>query len=74
VLEEEARAVQEYVHETAARLDRELLEEIRNAGVAVNTPEPAVFLTASQGVYEEYGRTVPNGVALVERATAAGSR
>jgi TRAP-type C4-dicarboxylate transport system substrate-binding protein len=74
VLEEEARAVQEYVHETAARLDRELLEEIRNAGVAVNTPEPAAFLTASQGVYEEYGRTVPNGVALVERATAAGSR
>jgi tripartite ATP-independent transporter DctP family solute receptor len=74
ILEEEARAVQEYVYETAARLDAELLEEMRSAGVAVNDPDPAAFLAASRAVYEEFGQTVSSGRSLVERATAAGSR
>ena len=74
ILEEEARATQAYVHETAARLDNELLEEMRRTGIAVNEPDRASFLAASRGVYEEYGQSVPGGNALVERATAAGSR
>jgi tripartite ATP-independent transporter DctP family solute receptor len=73
ILEEEARAVQAFVHETAARLDSELLQEIRNAGVDVNDPDPTEFLAVSQGVYDEYGQTVSGGAALVERALAAGS-
>jgi len=74
ILEEEARAAQAYVYETAARLDSELLEEMRSAGVAINAPAPEAFLAASRGVYDEYGATVPGGGALVERATAARSR
>lgn len=74
VLEEEARATQAYVHETAARLDSDLLDEIRSAGVAVNDPDPDDFLAASQAVYEQYGESVPMGRALVERAVAAGAR
>jgi tripartite ATP-independent transporter DctP family solute receptor len=74
VLAEEARAVQAYVHETAARLDEELLDQIRGTGVAVNTPERAAFVASSRAVYEEYGATVTRGRELVERAGAAGSR
>jgi len=74
ILEEEARAAQAYVHETAARLDSELLEEMRGAGVAVNAPAAAPFLAASRSVYDEFGQTVPGGRTLVDRATAAGSR
>ena len=74
VLEEEARATQAFVHETAARLDTELLGRIREAGVAVNTPDHAGFVIASRAVYDEFGQTVPGGAALVDRATAAGSR
>jgi len=74
ILEEEARAVQVYVHETAAQLDSDLLEEMRSAGVVVNTPAPTEFLAASRSVYEDYGQTVPGGDALVARATSAGSR
>jgi tripartite ATP-independent transporter DctP family solute receptor len=74
ILEEEVRATQAYVHETAARLDDELLEEMRGTGIAVNAPDPAPFLAASRSVYEEYGQSVPGGEALVSRATAAGSR
>ena len=74
VLAEEARGTQSYVHETAERLDAELLGRIREAGVAVNAPDRSVFLEASAALYAEYGSTVDGGAALIERATAAGSR
>jgi len=73
VLEDEARGTQAYVHEMAEQLDAELAGQMRTAGVAVNTPDPAAFLAASQGVYEEFEASVPDGQALVERARAAGS-
>ncbi len=73
ILEEEASAVQEFVHATAARLDSELLEEIRSAGVAVNDPEPAAFLAASRDVYTEFGESVAGGQALLDQAASAGA-
>jgi tripartite ATP-independent transporter DctP family solute receptor len=74
VLEEEARAVQSFVHETAERLDEELLDQIRAAAVQVNAPARQAFVTASRSVYDEYGATVPAGQELIQRATAAGAR
>ena len=74
VLEDEVRGVQSFVHATAARLDQELLEQMRETGVAVNEPESADFLAASREVYDEYEESVPSGSTLVERATLAGSR
>ncbi len=74
VLEEEARATQAFVHETAARLDAELLEQIRASGVAVNTPDRAAFVSASRAVYDEFAETVSGAGELVARAQAAGSR
>ena len=72
VLEEEARATRAFVHETAARLDDELLARIRETGVEVNTPEQEAFRAASSAIYEEFGETVPGAFALVERTLAAG--
>ncbi len=74
ILEEEARATQAYVYETAERLDAELLDSLRQAGVAVNEPDRAAFTRASRAVYEDFGRTVPGGAELIQRAEAAGSR
>ncbi len=73
VLEEEARAVQGYVYETAQRLDDDLLGQIRSTGVQVNTPERAAFVSASRAVYDEYSATVSRGAELIERAAAAGT-
>jgi tripartite ATP-independent transporter DctP family solute receptor len=73
ILEEEARAARAFVHETAARLDRELLTAIEEAGVLVNEPAQAAFPAASRGIYEEFGQVVPGGDALVARTLAAGS-
>lgn len=74
ILEEEARATQAFVYETAVRLDRELLEQIRASGVQVNTPDRAAFVQASRAVYDEFGAAVSGAGDLVQRATAAGSR
>jgi TRAP-type C4-dicarboxylate transport system substrate-binding protein len=74
VLEEEAQAVQAFVHETAERHDVELLGQISATGVEVSTPEREAFAAASRAVYEEYGATVPSGNDLIRRAISAGSR
>ena len=56
-----------------SEVDAELLDGIREAGVAVNEPDRAAFVEASRAVYDEFAATVEGGGPLVERATAAGS-
>ena len=73
ILEQEAKATQAFVHETATRLDAELIDQVREAGVLVNTPERAAFERASAAIYEEFASTVEGGSELVQRAVAAGS-
>ncbi|MDA1185176.1 MAG: TRAP transporter substrate-binding protein [Acidobacteria bacterium] len=74
ILENEARATQAFVYETAERLDSELIDQIRASGVEVNAPEQRPFLDASAAVYDEFGEVVSGGPALLARAAAAGSR
>lgn len=73
ILEEEARATQAYVYETAAHLDSDLLERIRAEGVEVNDPDPQPFLDAAGPLYEEFVSTVDGAGDMVERAAAAGA-
>ncbi|MDH5588939.1 MAG: TRAP transporter substrate-binding protein [Gemmatimonadota bacterium] len=70
VLEEEAKATQAFVYETAAELDRRLVEAVRDEGVAVNEVDPAVFTGRSEAVYADFAGSVPGGAGLVERAAA----
>jgi len=74
ILEEEARAAQAFVHETAARLDSDLLEQLRAEGVSVNIPDRRPFLEASRSMYEEYATNVEGGGDLLQRAESAGMR
>ena len=73
ILEQTARDLQPFVYETAAQLDNELLENIRKAGVAVNEPDKDAFIAASKAVYEEFGKEVPAGAALVDKAITLGA-
>jgi tripartite ATP-independent transporter DctP family solute receptor len=74
ILEEEARAAQTFVHETAARLDSDLLDLIRAEGVSVNIPDRGPFLEASRSMYQEYATSVEGGGGLLQRAESAGMR
>jgi TRAP-type C4-dicarboxylate transport system substrate-binding protein len=69
-LREAARETQAYVYETAERMENELLDVIKAAGVQVNEADKAAFVAASQPIYEEFAATVEGGAALVERVNA----
>ncbi|MCB1996690.1 MAG: TRAP transporter substrate-binding protein, partial [Rhodoferax sp.] len=56
-----ARETQAYVYEQAAKLEGELLDKIKAAGVKVNDADKDAFIAASKSVYEEFGKEVPDG-------------
>lgn len=58
---------QDFVYEHAAKLEEELLQVIRDAGVAVNEADNAAFVEASAPIYEEFATTVEGGAELIER-------
>lgn len=67
VVEEEARAVQAFVYETAKRLDRELLVEMAATDISVNWADKVAFQRASEQVYEEFSASVEGGRGLIDR-------
>jgi TRAP-type C4-dicarboxylate transport system substrate-binding protein len=67
-----AKETQAYVYEQAAKLDNELLDKIKTAGVKVNEADKDAFIAASKDVYEEFAKEVPDGGKLVNQAIALG--
>ncbi len=72
ILTQAARDTQAYVYEQAARLDNELLDKIKAAGVKVNEADKDAFIAASKGVCEEFAKEVPDGGKLVDKAIELG--
>ena len=66
-----AREMQEFVYETAARMDQELLAELEATQMTINEADPARFEAASEPVYEEFATTVEGGRTLIAKARAA---
>lgn len=67
VIEEEARDLQEFVYETAKRLDRELLLALADTDIQVNWADKAAFQRESRAVYDEFAAEVPGGRELIDR-------
>ncbi|MGI9301446.1 MAG: TRAP transporter substrate-binding protein [Gammaproteobacteria bacterium] len=67
-LQETARETQVFVYENAARLEVELLENIKAAGVQVNEVDKAAFIGASDAIYSEFSSNVAGGGELVKKA------
>jgi tripartite ATP-independent transporter DctP family solute receptor len=65
-LQEAALETQDYVYETAAALETDLLEKLKAGGIAVNEADKAAFVAASKPVYDEFAATVKDGDKLVE--------
>ncbi len=70
VLEETAKETQAYVYETAARLDGELLDKMKAAGMQVNEADKDAFVKASKPVYDEFGKEVKGAKELIDRSLA----
>lgn len=69
-----ARETQQFVYDTAERMERELLGRLDSAGMQVNEPDRGAFVAASQAIYREFGSAVSGGRELIEAAVALGNR
>ncbi len=57
---------QDFVYKEAARLETELLQNLKKGGIEVNKADKAAFIAASKPIYEEFAKTVKGGQALVD--------
>ena len=64
---------QDFVYETAAKLETELLDVIKAAGVAVNNADNDAFIAASKPIYDEFASTVPGGSELIKKVQSLAS-
>ena len=68
ILESSAKDAQAFVYKTAEQLEVDLLAELKAGGMQVNTADKQAFVKASAPIYEEFGSSVPNGKALIDKA------
>jgi tripartite ATP-independent transporter DctP family solute receptor len=73
VLEETAKENQDFVYETAAELDEDLLAKLEEGGIQVNEADKDAFIAASQPIYEEFSSEVEIGKELIDKALSLGS-
>ncbi len=73
ILSDTAKEMQPVVYKMAADLDAKLLAQIKkNPHIKVNTADKDAFIKASKPIYDEFGKEVPGGKALIEQALALG--
>ena len=63
-----AKEAQAFVYAEAARLETDLLEKIKAAGVAVNEADKDAFIAASKPVYDEFGKEVAGATEMITKA------
>jgi len=57
---------QDFVYKEAARLEEELLNNLKKGGIEVNEADKAAFIAASKPIYEEFATSVKDGQALID--------
>jgi len=67
VLEETAQGMQDWVYQTAAKLDDDLLAKMKTS-MTVNAANKDAFIQASGTIYKEFGNSVPGGAELIKEA------
>jgi tripartite ATP-independent transporter DctP family solute receptor len=61
-----ARETQDFVYESAARLETELLQNLKDGGIEVNEADKDAFISASTPIYEEFAASVEGGQTLID--------
>jgi len=73
ILSDTAKEMQPIALKTGADLDDKLLAEIeKNPNIKVNQADKDAFIKASKPIYEEFGKEVPGGKELIDKALALG--
>jgi tripartite ATP-independent transporter DctP family solute receptor len=61
-----AEETQDFVYDTAAKLETELLNNLKAGGIEVNEADKAAFIAASKPIYDEFAATVEGGQELID--------
>ncbi len=67
-----ANQTQDFTYEKAAELETELLKEIEDAGVEVNTADKAAFIEASKPVYDAFAAEVEGAQEMIDTVLGLG--
>ncbi|MGR3270929.1 TRAP transporter substrate-binding protein [Thalassococcus profundi] len=67
-----ANQTQDFTYEKAAELETELLKEIEDAGVEVNTADKAAFIEASKPVYDAFAAEVDGAQEMIDTVLGLG--
>ncbi|MEO1280797.1 MAG: TRAP transporter substrate-binding protein [Pseudomonadota bacterium] len=57
---------QDFVYKEAARLETELLQNLKDGGITVNEANKDAFIAASKPIYDEFASTVKGGQDLID--------
>jgi tripartite ATP-independent transporter DctP family solute receptor len=71
-LEQAAKETQDFVYQTGAKMDEDLLAKMKKAGIKVNDADKDAFIKASKPVYDEFSKEVPGAKEVIDRAIALG--
>lgn len=58
---------QEFVYEEAARLEKDLLQKLKDGGIEVNEADKDAFIAASKPIYDEFAGSVKGGKDLIDQ-------
>lgn len=67
-----AADTQTFTYETAAKMETELLDVIKSAGVEVNEADKDAFIAASGAIYKAFAEQVEGGQELIDAVLALG--
>ncbi len=61
---------QDFVYEEAARLEKDLLQKLKDGGITVNEADKDAFIAASKPIYDEFADSVKGGKDLIDKVQA----
>lgn len=66
ILKDEAVGMQEWVYETAEKMETDLLDKMKGS-VEINEVDKQAFVDASGAIYSEFGTKVPGGKEMIDK-------
>jgi tripartite ATP-independent transporter DctP family solute receptor len=67
-----AKETQAFVYEQGAKMDEELLQKMKAAGIQVNEADKDAFIKASKPVYDEFAKEVPGARQVIDSCIKLG--
>ena len=74
VLSDAAKETQPVALQMGAKLDDDLLAKMKSSAIKINEVDKDAFIKASKPIYDEFGKEVPGGKEMIEKALSLGKK